>query len=90
MICIQMLSITLLVVRTAQEGIMDNKIFINGELFVKFEIIKKYMTPVQLSQAGIDDHTEYLKSTQQRVPNIVNVRRKKRYLSSYVGKHGCR
>jgi hypothetical protein len=80
----------LLVGRIAQEGTMDNKIYINGELFVKFEIIKKYMTPVQLSQAGTDDHAEYIRSIQEKVPRIVSVRRQKRYLSSYVGKHRCR
>ena len=68
---------------------MDNKIYINGELFIKFEIIKKYMTPVQLSQVDIDAAAEYLRSTPQRAPRIGRVRRKKRYLSSYVGKHGC-
>jgi len=82
----------MLVGQTTQEGTMDKKIYINGELFVKFEIIKKYITPDQLApaQAEIAGNAEHLRSTQQKALHIVSVRRKKRYLSSYVGKHGCR
>lgn len=44
-----------------------NNLIHNDDHYVRFEFVKKYLTPVQLLQMGIDDYAEMLKSAQQSV-----------------------
>lgn len=68
-----------------------NNLIHNDEHFVRYEFIVKYITPVQLLQAGIDDYVEYLRSAQQSVKRTGGTRRKIRYHSSHGGgKHARR
>ena len=60
-----------------------NNIIYKEKHYIDYEFVKKYLTPIQLLQMGIDDYAEILKSKKQSVKQLDNV--KKRYSSSYVG-----